>query len=204
MTTLEETTMETTEMEETTKPRMTARERSDLQALVRQRARLMKAQAKQRALELQAEFEIQLQGHFAYDQDEVWKAAYAECAKVVNDAKAVIHQRCRELNIPDKFAPSLDLCWWRSGANATKTARADMRREAKMRIDALESAAKTEIERYSVETQTELIAEGLTTEAAQAFLEKLPSAESLMPVLELNQVSQGLLEMEHQKQRLLN
>ncbi len=71
-----------------------------------------------------------------------------------------------------------------------------------MRIDALESAAKTEIERYSVETQMELIAEGLTTEAAQAFLEKLPSAESLMPVLELNQVSQGLLEQKHQ--RLLN
>ncbi len=70
---------------------------------------------------------------------------------------------------------------------------ANLRREAKAQIAAIEAAAKTEIQRISVESQTELISDGLTSEAAQAFLQQMPSAETLMPVLELNQV-QGLLE----------
>ena len=71
--------------------------------------------------------------------------------------------------------------------------RSDMRREAKLRITAMEAAAKTSIEQFSVESQTELISDALTSEAAKAFLEKLPAAETLMPVLELKKV-QGLLE----------
>ena len=46
---------------------------------------------------------------------------------------------------------------------------------------------------FGVESQTELISDALTSEAAKAFLEQLPSAEALMPMLELKQV-QGLLE----------
>ena len=173
--------------------KMTSAERNDLRSLIRQRARLMKAGASQRALELIANFETQLQTYFAYDQDEVWKAAYAEAEKVAQDSKARIAERCRELGIPEKFAPSLSLAWWGHGANAAKGARADMRREAKVRIAAMEAAAKTEIERISVESQTELISDALTSEAAKAFLDHMPSAETLMPIIELKQV-QGVLE----------
>ena len=57
----------------------------------------------------------------------------------------------------------------------------------------MEAAAKTAIEQFSLDSQTELISEGLSSEAAKMFLEQLPSAEALMPVLDLKQV-QGLLE----------
>ena len=126
-------------------------------------------------------------------RDEVWKAAYEEAEKVAKDSKARIAQRCRELNIPEKFAPNLNLGWHGQGMNASKELRAEMRREGKARIVAMEAVAKTEIERISVESQAELISDGLTSEAAKAFFEQLPSAESLMPLLELNQV-RGLLE----------
>ena len=173
--------------------KMTSAERSDLRSLIRQRARLMKTQATQRSLELMAEFEVQLQTHFSFDQDEIWEAAYDEAEKAAQEASALIAQRCREMGIPEKFAPSLSFGWRGYGQNATKEARVDLRREAKARIVAMEAAAKTEIERISLESQTKLIADGLTSEGAQAFLEQMPSTESLMPVLELHRI-QGLLE----------
>ena len=173
--------------------KMTTGERSDLRSLIRQRAKLMKTQASQRGLELIAEFEKQLQTYFSFDQDEVWEAAYSEAEKAARDASAQIAQRCREMGIPEKFAPSLGFGWRGYGQNATKEARADMRREAKARIAAMEAAAKTAIEQFSVESQTELISDALTSSAAKAFLDQLPSAEALMPMLELKQV-QGLLE----------
>ena len=52
----------------------------------------------------------------------------------------------------------------------------------------LDRVAKTEIERVSVEQQTALISDGLTSVAAQAFLEQMPTAENLMPVLDMEQV----------------
>ena len=55
---------------------------------------------------------------------------------------------------------------------------------AKTRLDAMEKAAQTEIERASVEAQTQLIADGLTSDAAKDFLEALPSATALMPELD--------------------
>ncbi len=172
---------------------MTSAERTDLRSLIRQRAKLMKAHVAQRGLELMADFERQLQTYFSFDQDEVWEAAYAEAEKAAQDASAQIALRCRELGVPKKFAPTLSFGWRGQGENASKHQRADMRREAKARIAAMEAAAKTAIEQFSVESQTDLIADGITSEAAKVFLEQLPSAEALMPVLELKQV-QGLLE----------
>ncbi len=173
--------------------KMTSAERSDLRSLIRQRAKFMKTQATQRGLELMAEFERQLQTYFSFDQDEIWETAYREAEKAAQDASAQIAKRCREMGIPEKFAPSLGFGWRGQGQNATKQERVELRREGKARIVAMEAAAKTEIERISVESQTELIADGLTSEAAQTFLQQMPSAETLMPRLELIQV-RGLLE----------
>ncbi len=173
--------------------KMTSAERGDLRSLIRQRARLMKTELKQRRLELMSDFERQLSATFSYDQDETWKGAHALAEQAVKDAQVVIEERCRELNIPKEFAPTISMMWFGRGENAVRERRDELRRTAKARLDVLEATAKTEIERVSVNGQTDLIADGLTSEAAQAFLEQMPSTEALMPVLELNQV-QGLLE----------
>ncbi len=173
--------------------KMTSGERNDLRSLIRQRARLMKTELKQRRLQLMSDFERQLSAAFSFDEDETWKAAYSAAEQAVNDAKAIIAERCIDLGIPKQFAPNVSIEWWRRGENASKDRRNELRIAAKARLDVLEASGKTEIERISVNAQTELIADGLTSEAAQAFLEQMPSAETLMPVLELNQV-QGLLE----------
>ena len=58
-----------------------------------------------------------------------------------------------------------------------------MRRVAHTRIDAMAASAHTKIERWSVDTQTRLVASGLTSEAAQAFLEEMPRTDSMMVLL---------------------
>ena len=135
-----------------------------------------------------ADFEKKISAIFSYDDDETWKAAYTSAEQAVAEAKVVIAQRCRELGIPPEFAPNIDVAWYRRGENAASQRRTELRRVAKTEIDALEARAKTEIERVSVEQQTALISDGLTSEAAQAFLEQMPSAENLMPVLDMEQI----------------
>ncbi len=158
--------------------KMTAAERNDLRSLIRQRARLMKTEVKQRRLELMSDFERQLSARFSYDQDETWKAAHALADQAVTEAQVVIENRCRELNIPKEFAPTIGMHWYDRGENAVRNRRTELRFAAKARLDVLEATAKTEIERISVNGQTDLIADGLTSEAAQAFLEQMPSAEA--------------------------
>ena len=175
------------------KPLMTRTERNDLARLVRQRARLERPGAVQRKAELLADFERQIASIYAYDDDETWKAASEAAQEEVEAANARVAARCQELGIPKEFAPGLDLRWYGRGQNAVASRRAEFRKVAKTRLDAMEKAARTEIERASVEAQTRLIADGLTTEAAKAFLESLPSVESLMPELDATTILAGLL-----------
>ena len=50
-------------------------------------------------------------------------------------------------------------------------------------IGALERRGRAEIERQSAEVQTRLLAGGLQTEEAKAFLQSIPAAADLMPLL---------------------
>ena len=79
--------------------------------------------------------------------------------------------------------------WRNQGQQASSQRRADLRRLAKTEIDALQAAAITAIEQTSVDQQTALVTDGLTSEAAKTFLDNMPTAEILMPVLDINQVS---------------
>ncbi len=163
---------------------MTKSEREDLQRLVRQREKVRKSAAKLRSSKLLADFENTMAAEFSFDDDAVWaeaaKAAQAEVAK----AQRRVAARCRELGIPEKFAPSLGLTWRNRGYdNALKERRDELRRVAKSRIDALEKEALVHIEQASVEAQTDLAIAGLTSEAAQDFITRLETIESLMPAL---------------------
>jgi hypothetical protein len=171
---------------------MTARERQDLARLVRQRAKVEKAGAAQRRAEIMADFEQQLASIYTPDDDAAWKAMHEAAEQATTEANAAIAERCAELGIPKQFRPSISTYWYGRGENALKDRRAELRRVAVTRLDALEKAARTEIERASVEAQTALVADGLTTEKARTFLEALPSIGALMPALDVSEI-RGLL-----------
>jgi len=113
---------------------MTRDEREGLQRLVRQRERVLKSAAKQRSRELIADFENQMGQRYSFDQDETWDKAKKLAQSVVNKAQGEVGKRCRELGIPDRFAPSLSLHWHDSGYD--NTLKQDMTRLRRMAVDA--------------------------------------------------------------------
>jgi hypothetical protein len=52
---------------------------------------------------------------YSFDQDEVWRQAAEAAEREVSKAKRQVAARCRELGIPDRFAPSLELNWRHRG-----------------------------------------------------------------------------------------
>jgi hypothetical protein len=168
---------------------MTKGEREDLQRLVRQREKVLKSAAKQRSRELLANFENQMGQQYSFDQDEVWAEAVRMAKGEVGKANARIADRCAQLGIPQRFAPSLKDVWFDRGENMLKERRAELRKMAQTRIAAIEQAAIVKIEMSCLEAQTSLALAGLTSDAARQFIEQLPSPEKLMPALSFAEVA---------------
>jgi hypothetical protein len=171
---------------------MTRAEREDLLKVVRIRTKVAKSDAAARSAKLKAEFEAQLAAEYSYDDDAVWQRAHAAAKEAAQEAQRIVARRCEQLGIPGRFAPSLHLQWYHRGENAVKSRRAELTRVAHSRIDQLEKEAKLEIDRASAETQTQLLATGLESAEAQAFLEAMPSAAQLMPPVSLQDVRRQL------------
>jgi hypothetical protein len=169
---------------------MTRSEREDLQRLVRQREKVLKSAAKQRSSELIADFENQMGSEYSFDKDEVWHQAAEAARREVKKAQTIVTARCRELGIPDRFAPSLDLSWSARGYdNSVSRRKAELRRMAQTQIEAIERKAVTEIELSCLKAQEQIAVAGLTSDAARQFIDALPSIERLMPALSFAEVS---------------
>lgn len=169
---------------------MTKSEREDLQRLTRQREKVLIAAAKQRTAELIADFESQMAARYDFDDDAVWEAAVKAVEPEINKAKERVAARCRELGIPRQFAPKLDLSWRHTGyANVIDAQKKELRRVAKTQADALEARAIVEIQKASLDAQTQLAVAGLTSEAARTFVERLPDVETLMPALSYDELA---------------
>jgi vacuolar-type H+-ATPase subunit H len=173
---------------------MTRSDRETLVKIARQRERLAKTEAKERAAILVADFEKQLDRRYHFNENHVWEAATKTAKQVVNDANEQIAAECARLGIPGQFAPKLTMGWSDRGRNDAKEERAEMRRVAMKTIEALERSAKTAIERRSLETQEKIMVGGLTTDDARLFLAAMPTAEALMPAISVDSVETLLLE----------
>jgi len=160
---------------------MTRAERAELGQLIRKRERVMKAAARERSSQLMAEFDTQSAQIYNFDDDEIWEKARLAAKEAIDAAQKEISARCRELGIPPEFAPGVSFGWYGRGQNAVAGRRAELRRMAKSRVEAMEQEAITKIERLSLVAQTEVIAQGLESAAAHDFLEKMPGLDVLMP-----------------------
>lgn len=168
--------------------KMTASERSGLATLIRKRERVMKQSADQRAAELLAEFDRQSAAIYSFDDDEIWQEAAERAQQVVLEAQQVVQKRCEELGIPPEFAPGLQVHWYGRGQNAVASRRTELRRMVKSKIEANRQKTRTEIEKLSLQAQTEVIASGLESDAARHFLEAMPSVDAMMPELDTSEL----------------
>lgn len=184
--------------------KMTKGERVELGQLIRKRERVMKSMAVERSAAMLEEFETQCGAIYSFDDDETWKKSFEEADKIAEQAAAVVADRCKELGIPEEFAPTLQVNWYSRGQNAVASRRSELRRIAKAQIAALEKEALTKIERMSLEAQTEVITHGLESDAARGFLERMPDITSLMPVLNITEIKQIQDSKTQKKNALLN
>lgn len=160
---------------------MTKGERAELGQLIRKQERVMKTAATERSAKLLAEFEQQMDEKFSFNDDAIWKQAVEAAKEQVAMANRRIARRCKDLGIPPEFSPSVSFYWNDQGQNAVDYRRAELRRIAKRKIEAMETEARTQIEKMSLAAQTEVIAHGMKSDAARAFLDKMPSLDTLMP-----------------------
>ena len=169
--------------------RMTKAERSDLLALIKKREKVMKTMASERSAVMVAEFEAQAAKIYSFNDDAVWESAKKEAQEAISAAQEVIAERCRLLGIPKEFAPGLEMAWHGRGENAVSWRMIELRRAAKKRIEAMEAEACSRIERMSLEAQSELLSQGLDTDAAHAFLAAAQNdMAEFMPTLSVAEV----------------
>lgn len=103
-------------------------------------------------------------------------------------AQKGIESRCLEIGIPKQFAPGISMGWYGRGENACPRRRAELRKLADARIESMLRDAIVQIETRSVELQEQVMAGGFTTDAAAKFLDALPSPDSLMPPVDVQQL----------------
>ena len=143
-------------------------ERADLLAHLKRRERVQKSAAKQRSAELLAEFEHNMAARYSFDDDAVWNEAALIAEREVEKARKRVAERCRELGIPKQFAPSPRFYWSERGENAIKERRSELRKAAQTRIAAIEKDALVQIERETLEAETEPLKNGMTSDSARA------------------------------------
>ncbi len=171
---------------------LTRKDRETLVTMIKRRERVVKSAFKARSADLIAAFEAQLDRRYSVHEDEVWDEASIAAQRLCRKAELKIASRCRELGIPAEFAPALSVNWWSRGPDALAAQRRAMLQFAKQRIQQVEAEARLAIETASLHAQEQLCAAGLTTEAARAFLEGMPTVEGLMPTISVDVVQAQL------------
>lgn len=171
--------------------------RSDRDALLkfeRSRVKARKADAEAFGQHLLADFEQQLAREYSFNDDKVWAEARAAAQETHRIAQRTIDERCEQLGIPKWARPELSPPhWYGRGEAACKDRRAELRKVAVSRAESLVKAAKSQIERDSLDFQSKLLAGALSSAEAKALLNSLPPVESLMPLLKLSEISSKAL-----------
>jgi hypothetical protein len=166
---------------------MTRAERENLARLARQRARLAKQLAAERQKALRADVEDQLAAQYQADE-EIWADITRQAQAEVAKADKKIADICRRWGIPDEMRPQLHLSWYGRGSSASAECRTELRKLAQARIEAAGQAAKVTIDTKLLDVETELAIEGLESDRARQFLASMPSADELMPRVDIGEL----------------
>lgn len=164
---------------------MNRADREQLIRLARGRARLAKSKAAEREKILMSEAEDLLAAEYSA-RDQLWAEATAIAEEACRKANEQIAAQSALLGIPQRMAPRLQLSWDSRGQGQDSGRRAELRKVAQSRLAALTAMAKTAIDEQLLDTEQALIADSLESAEAVAFLERMPTAEQLMPSLSLD------------------
>jgi hypothetical protein len=164
---------------------MTKGERTEIDRLMRDRARVAKNEIESHAVRVLANIEAQLAAVYP-ENHTAWADLTEHTRQLLADADTQLAERCRQLGIPERFRPSIDFHWHGRGENALKDRRAELRRVAQTELAARVKAAKNEVDRRTVDLRTQLAAGMLESPQAKDFLNAMPSVDDLIPPITLD------------------
>lgn len=165
---------------------LTRSERTDLQRVARMRARVARAAIEAVLSSRLAEFERELQARYQVN-DEAWADLMRDAEEYVRRADEELAKRCADLGIRPEFRPSVSATWWSRGENASKDRQAELRRLARLELEAAGKAARQRIDAGELEAVTAIVTVGMG-EQARELLEAMPTPEQLVPVLDLGEL----------------
>lgn len=133
---------------------ITKAEREDLLRVARLRERVTKSGIVELAAQLLADLEKQLDAGYPFDSDKVWQESYRIAEKPVTEAQAKVHVRCRELGIPDRFAPEIVTYWRDQGEQAIKRRKDELRKIANRQVDSMIKTGKRKVEAWKCKPES--------------------------------------------------
>jgi hypothetical protein len=159
---------------------ITKGERSELRSLIRQRFKVLRSEVEARRAELASELEDRITARFA-EEDKRWSDAMFLIGEATREANRKANDILRGLNI-DAMDTSreYDVVNFR-GVAQPKAERNVLLRNGTKRIEAQVKAALLQLDGQEADLLTRLVANGLESDEARAFLGEIPTVSALVP-----------------------
>jgi hypothetical protein len=152
------------------------------------------AEARRHTAEAAADFAMRLAARFSFDQRDAWAELMRTAKSHVSEIDHRLAADCARLGIPAAFRPSIDICWFSRGENASKERRAELQRVHATRLIAIERAAIEEIMAGHRRFETKVLTATISTDEGLEQLATMPTAEQLMPRINYESIQRSLLE----------
>lgn len=167
--------------DDTTPDVMTKGEALELTKVVRAQARVGARLLDEVKAERLAQLEAELSAEFSLS-DERWRHVTEEAERLIAALDGEIAAIYQEQGLRPEFRPGLSLVWYGRGQNGDDKRRAELRKAGQARIEADTRRARTQLEAWSADAQTKLVARNLTSDDARSFLSSMPTPAELVPV----------------------
>lgn len=155
-------------------------ERAELRSLIRQRFKVLRAEVEARRAELAVELEQRITDRFAAE-DKRWSDAMFLIAEAAREANRKANDILRGLDI-DGYDSSRELDIVQARPIGKPTAeRSVMLRNGTKRIEAQVKGALLQLDGQEADLLTRLVANGLESDEARAFLGEIPTVSALVP-----------------------
>lgn len=174
---------------------ITKGERSELAGLIKRRFKVLRADVEARRAELEAELEDRIAAKFS-EEDKAWNDAMFLIQEAAREANRKANDILRGLNI-DAYDSSREYeIVTARDVRQPKAERNVLRANGSKRINAQVKSALLQLDRQEADLLTRLVATGLESEEARAFLGEIPTVSTLVPADRLLQLEQQLKEIE--------
>lgn len=170
---------------------ITKGERAELRSLIRQRFKVLRTEVEARKAELAVELEERITAKYAAE-DKAWQDAMFLIAEATREANRKANDVLRTLDIDAMDSSREYQVITFRGVQQPKAERRVLLANGTKRIEAQVKAALLQLDGQEADLLTRLVANGLETDEARAFLGEIPTVSALVPADRLLQLEQQL------------